>query len=334
MQKQVIEKTLADLSTASRSRDQHTNGFKHKGNVERYINSLYKKGRQEKRDRAEEAAVVAAINAVRSSHLTAALRAICLSCSPQSDRIPGAFLSQAAGDTSEPPAASTSKKPAKPQKFDPYANYSHAATLGMVDKDYEAAQAAAKEAQSSSEGNVGQWTSVSQPQQPSAASSRSQGFSLDPEAGMSATAREEHRPTSKTFKEKTLDQDDLWDPALSIRLKSDRNVKREEPASGSGGAAAAAQTEEPTFKSRKRGFKAAFDKSSAEPQVKQEEPSEATTEPAAIPEPEAAEEVKPEPDTEATEPASEAPAPTLFKKKRKGGNGGNNSSAAQRRKLD
>jgi hypothetical protein len=37
----------------------------HKGNVERYVRDLYKKGEQDKKDKAEYASTMAKINAVR-----------------------------------------------------------------------------------------------------------------------------------------------------------------------------------------------------------------------------------------------------------------------------
>lgn len=47
------------------SRTHHESGFRHKGNVDRYVRDLYKKGEIDKREKADEAREIAAINAVR-----------------------------------------------------------------------------------------------------------------------------------------------------------------------------------------------------------------------------------------------------------------------------
>lgn len=202
----------------------------------------------------------------------------------------------------------------------------------MVDTEWEASVQAAKEAKSS-EGSVGQWTSVT----PVASSSRSSQLPPDPESLLSATAREEARPTSKTFKEKTLDQDDLWDPALTIKLKKDKNVKVEEasPATSKveeeGSAFEGAHESKSVFKSRK-GFKAAFGKASPSPstatevpEVKREEAEDVNEE---VPD-------KVSLDTVDAQPSPDpAPAPTMFKKRKGGANSSGGGAAAQRRKLD
>lgn len=47
------------------SREQHDNGLRHKGNVDRYITGLYKKGAQQKKDKEEEAREIKRIEQVR-----------------------------------------------------------------------------------------------------------------------------------------------------------------------------------------------------------------------------------------------------------------------------
>ena len=47
------------------SRSQHENGLKHKGNVDRYVREVYKKGETNKKDKADEAAELARVNNVR-----------------------------------------------------------------------------------------------------------------------------------------------------------------------------------------------------------------------------------------------------------------------------
>lgn len=51
------------------SRSQHENGLKHKGNVDRYVREVYKKGETNKKDKADEAAELARVNNVRLSSL-------------------------------------------------------------------------------------------------------------------------------------------------------------------------------------------------------------------------------------------------------------------------
>ena len=51
---------------ACQSRTHHETGLRHKGNYERYIRDIYKKGERDNRDKAQEAKEIARIDAVRS----------------------------------------------------------------------------------------------------------------------------------------------------------------------------------------------------------------------------------------------------------------------------
>lgn len=51
---------------ALQSRTHHETGFRHKGNLDRYIRSIYKKGAREEREKANEERQLQAINAVSS----------------------------------------------------------------------------------------------------------------------------------------------------------------------------------------------------------------------------------------------------------------------------
>lgn len=53
------------------SRLHHETGMRHKGNLERYIRDIYKKGQQKEKDKADEAKELSAIEAVSESSLTA-----------------------------------------------------------------------------------------------------------------------------------------------------------------------------------------------------------------------------------------------------------------------
>lgn len=52
------------------SRVQHETGLRHKGNYDRYITQIYKKGEKDQRDKAEESREIARMEAVRSSLLS------------------------------------------------------------------------------------------------------------------------------------------------------------------------------------------------------------------------------------------------------------------------
>lgn len=67
---------------SEQSRIQHETGLKHKGNYERFIRDIYKRGEKDARDKAEEAREMARIEAVssaqgfteRAANLTSSLR--------------------------------------------------------------------------------------------------------------------------------------------------------------------------------------------------------------------------------------------------------------------
>lgn len=265
---------------------------------------------------------------------------------------------QAVGAPAPEPSTSGSqgkKKPQPAKASDPYANYSHAATLNMVDQEYEDAVKASKEAQTT-EGNVGKWEAVGTTA-PAASTSSSAGLMADPEAHLSASQREEMRPSSKTFKEKTIDDDELWDPATTIRLKPKPAVKKEESpapvasgsasASGSGSATPAEGEKKPNIRA---GFKAAFNKvasNSPGPEVARDSPlaqedTPVKAEPQHTVEPpvqaaaptvkEESPEAKPSPaELDNAESSLSDMAPRSMFKKRKAG--GSSSGAAQRRKM-
>lgn len=224
------------------------------------------------------------------------------------------------GDTSQPPPqASTSRKPRPATSSDPYANYSNAASLGLVDSEYEASFAAAREARQS-EGNVGAWEHVTV-----ASTSLSTLDNNDPEAHWSAKEREERRPTSKSFQEKTLDTDELYDPAaISIKLKRPKSKLEDTQLSAS------MKDDEGDVESttQKKGFRK-ISEISPSSMAKSEEgitpDSSQLQRPSPLDAPftTTAEDVKPDVDA--------ATAPRSMFKKRKGA--ASSGSAAQRRKL-
>lgn len=54
------------------SRQQHENGMRHKGNVERFIRGIYKTGEKQKKDREEEVREMKRVEQVRHFHNSSA----------------------------------------------------------------------------------------------------------------------------------------------------------------------------------------------------------------------------------------------------------------------
>ncbi|GAA5976778.1 hypothetical protein JCM10908_005628 [Rhodotorula pacifica] len=134
------------------SRLHHETGLRHKGNYERYIRDIYKKGAQQKKDRAEEAKELARVEA-------AAAAAMGLP-PPEPVAVPVASSSK--------PAPAPAPKPA-----DPFANYTTAASLGIRDEAAERAAADAERRQN--EGVIGQWEKVVKPRQAPVPSTEGEG---------------------------------------------------------------------------------------------------------------------------------------------------------------
>ncbi|KAG8213882.1 major facilitator superfamily domain-containing protein [Butyriboletus roseoflavus] len=120
------------------SRQQHENGLRHKGNVERFVRGLYKDGEKRVREREEEKGIMASVG-------KAAEAAYALDVA--SGRAAGASSSGSGRPTPQPKA-----KMVKPS--DPYTNYSTAASLGYREPDVEEAQ------ERMHAGTPGTWTVV------------------------------------------------------------------------------------------------------------------------------------------------------------------------------
>ncbi|TFK44256.1 hypothetical protein BDQ12DRAFT_640729 [Crucibulum laeve] len=127
------------------SRQQHENGLRHKGNVERFIRGIYKAGEKKKKDEEEERREMARVEQAAQAAFAEDVGA------------GRAKLSSA------PPVASTSAAAKKPvqKPSNPFANYSTAESLGYNDPDAErlAAEAELKRSQ----GVAGEWQIVSPP---------------------------------------------------------------------------------------------------------------------------------------------------------------------------
>ncbi|KIK92821.1 hypothetical protein PAXRUDRAFT_829602 [Paxillus rubicundulus Ve08.2h10] len=110
------------------SRQQHENGLRHKGNVERFVRGLYKEGEKRVREEEEEKGIMASVGKAAD-----AAYALDLASGHAAASSYPTILSARA---SAPPSAKP--KPVKPS--DPYTNYTTAASLGYADTDAEEAQ--------------------------------------------------------------------------------------------------------------------------------------------------------------------------------------------------
>ncbi|KAK9897062.1 hypothetical protein P389DRAFT_178799 [Cystobasidium minutum MCA 4210] len=181
------------------SRSHHDSGFRHKGNLERYIREIYKKGNKQEREKAEEARQIAAIDAA-----AAAAMGISAEQASTSGSAPPKFRKKAASSGSGP-------------------SYTTAADLGFTDPEAERMQRE-KELREK-EGVIGEWSFVT----PVAGPSRTRSASADQHENGDAdlteeppkTEREEpdNRKVSHAYlKEKSLPvlDDDDYD---SIKIK-------------------------------------------------------------------------------------------------------------------
>ncbi|GAA5868536.1 hypothetical protein JCM8547_003178 [Rhodosporidiobolus lusitaniae] len=134
------------ISDDKPSRTHHETGLRHKGNYERYIRDIYKKGITEKKEAREEKAEIARIEAAAAAAMG----------------LPAPSSSEPSTSTKpkpKPSAASSSTSSA-----DPYANYTTAASLGLKDEHAEKQNAEAEQRQK--EGVIGQWERVVKPRAP------------------------------------------------------------------------------------------------------------------------------------------------------------------------
>ncbi|GAA5912509.1 uncharacterized protein JCM6883_005925 [Sporobolomyces salmoneus] len=225
------------------SRIQHETGLRHKGNYERYIRDIYKRGAKDQKDKIEESKEIARIEAAAKA---------AMGIDPSLDASPVASTSKT--PASAPAPATT--KPAKPA--DPYANYTTAESLGYKDdakeKEKEEAEMRMKE------GTIGQWQKVAKRPPPPVAppvavptggllpvgvrprvKEEEGGVKKEegtPEGGESKPrlpneSEEQKEPKKKGyFTEKSYDLDDDFDPTKissgGIKLKRKRLTLKEE----------------------------------------------------------------------------------------------------------
>lgn len=149
------------------SRQHHENGMRHKGNVERFVRGIYKAGEKRKRDGEEEAREIARVDRVESvltikvlETLTCRLWLQAAQLAYSADLASGNGAGSSGSKLPPPPVAAAPIAPRKPiaKPSNPYANYSSAASLGIIDPDVARAKAEAEMRRK--EGAVGAWSYV------------------------------------------------------------------------------------------------------------------------------------------------------------------------------
>ncbi|GAA6058773.1 hypothetical protein JCM10212_001889 [Sporobolomyces blumeae] len=133
------------------SRIHHETGLRHKGNYERYIRDIYKRGAKDAKDKREEEKEIKRIEAAARAAMGIEDKA--------GTEGPVASTSTSKGKEPAPAAAAAAAKPA-----DPFANYTTAASLGIVDHEAERKKAEDEERElRHKEGTIGQWQKVVKP---------------------------------------------------------------------------------------------------------------------------------------------------------------------------
>ncbi|WWC96518.1 hypothetical protein V866_003386 [Kwoniella sp. B9012] len=197
------------------SRKQHETGLKHIGNVERYIRDLYKTGSMAKKEKAEEAAEMARIEAAAAAAY--ANDKASGSASPSTSK--PSILSSLPSSSS---SAAGSSKPKAVKPTDKYSNYSTAEQLGYKEEKTE------YEIQQEIKNQIGQpsaWETVTLPD-PQAVQDQGQGekrkWTGEDEEEESENWKFEYNKTSNKHKRDPYEDD--WDPSSIKSLK----VKKKE----------------------------------------------------------------------------------------------------------
>ncbi|KAK6907761.1 hypothetical protein L486_05681 [Kwoniella mangroviensis CBS 10435] len=197
------------------SRKQHETGLKHIGNVERYIRDLYKTGSMAKKEKAEEAAEMARIEAAAAAAY--ANDKASGSASPSTSK--PSILSSLPSSSS---AAAGSSKPKAVKPTDKYSNYSTAEQLGYKEEktDYEIQQEIKNQI-----GQPSAWETVTLPDQ-QAAKEQEQGekkkWPGEHEEDENENWKFEYNKTANKHKRDPYEDD--WDPSSIKSLK----VKKKE----------------------------------------------------------------------------------------------------------
>ncbi|KAK4703009.1 WW domain-binding protein 4, partial [Phenoliferia sp. Uapishka_3] len=198
------------------SRALHETGLRHKGNYERFIRDIYKRGARNEKDKAEESRELERIEAAANAAM-------------QADGF--ASTSSSSTSTSVPPPRRAAPPP--PSSSDPYANYSTAASLGYIDTEVD--KAILETTARQSEGTIGEWQRVIKPKQAFVPKlpEGSVKTEEEPKPVQEEEEEPERRPGNGYLREKTLQlSEELeYDPSkVAIKLKRKRLTLKEEEA--------------------------------------------------------------------------------------------------------
>ncbi|KAF9484436.1 hypothetical protein BDN70DRAFT_849610 [Pholiota conissans] len=194
------------------SRQQHENGLRHKGNVERFIRGIYKAGEKHKKDLEEEKREMKRVEQAAAAAFAQDV---------------GSGLAKA-----QAPIASTSAAPKKSaaKPTNPYANYSTAQSLGYTDPDAE--RIAAEIELRRSQGIAGEWEIITPPQaRVDLVPPTSEPTETTVEAGVKREAdapldEEDTRAFRLKRKKMAMGLGEIYDPGhLSIKIKKEESVE-------------------------------------------------------------------------------------------------------------
>ncbi|KAF9241532.1 hypothetical protein BU15DRAFT_87125 [Melanogaster broomeanus] len=237
------------------SRQQHENGLRHKGNVERFVRGLYKEGEKRVREREEEKGVMASVG--KAAEAAYALDVASGRATPSS-------ASSSIASSSRAPQLPPAPKPKPVKSSDPYANYTTAASLGYTDPDAEEAQ------RRRAMGVPGEWTVVAPtpPSEGSTGVTAEDGVELE-ESHVDRENNKRPAPTTDVgeedprafkFRKKTagLGLGEIYDPGIipiKIKTKEEEDVKEEQKRDDERGAVATGATGDGTSEGGELGSK-------------------------------------------------------------------------------
>ncbi|KAI5476306.1 hypothetical protein MNV49_007877 [Pseudohyphozyma bogoriensis] len=198
------------------SRQHHEQGLRHKGNYERFINGIYKRGEKEAKDKAEEERELARMEAAAHAAMAA-------------DGTPVASTS-----TLPPPAKKPKVAAAKPT--DKFANYTTASDLGF--EDPEADKLNAEREARANEGVIGGWEKVVKHKvDPKAVEAERERLEAERQEQEQREKEKKERKYGKYFAERTAGAgDDEYDPTKvvinvkrkQLTLKEEEELREEE----------------------------------------------------------------------------------------------------------
>ncbi|KAF8650422.1 hypothetical protein AX16_005227 [Volvariella volvacea WC 439] len=203
------------------SRQQHENGLRHKGNLERFIRGIYKAGEKRKKDQEEERREMARVELAAQAayaHDVSSGNAKPSSASPS--------FRQAAG-------VSSSKEKQKPSN--PFANYTTAANLGITDPDAQRLGVEAE--QRRTQGIVGEWQVIAPAVPQSQASERTPSLVEGQRVSESLKRPVDDEGDTRAFKLRkrtiAVGLGEIYDPSdIPIKIKKSEETAEQPSSSG------------------------------------------------------------------------------------------------------